>query len=153
MPSAEAPLWYLVLPLIGTCTMLVVCCVHVLRRSDCESACGPARVASHARALEGPLSMRPLFVERDRDAVALDGLMWSPTGLGLPVTLRLQLPSDAAAAHAVETALQRWADGGPDITVDVSGFSTARRRVALSHGGTTVSLAAERIITGAASHS
>lgn len=139
MTSSGAPLWFLALPLFGVFALLAVSCVHLLRRENATDT--PIH-------FDRPLSMLPMFIERDQASVVLDALVWSPTGAGVPVTLRLRVPHGTDARQAVETALFRWVATGDDVVLDASGLAAPRRTIALSHGDTLVRVDAERIVAG-----
>jgi hypothetical protein len=147
MTSSGAPLWYLVVSLVGVCALVVGGCVYALRHLGDGWTAAPELGAAPQRWID-PLTFVPLFIERDEHSEVLDGLVLAPTGNGIPVTLRLRLPDDVGGAQIVESALLHWVATEQDVVLDVRAASSPRRNVTLSHGDTLVRLVVERFVAG-----
>jgi hypothetical protein len=89
-----------------------------------------------------PVSMQLVFVEPSESDVVLDGVLGvDDDAPGVPVTMRLEQPVDLLLRSTVDAALQRWADEGADVHVDLSRIDEPHASIAMSHDDVMVRLA------------
>lgn len=91
---------------------------------------------AHPRAV-----MRLVFVTVQDDHVVIDGLLdLDPPSLGIPTSWSFACPTHPVLASATIDVLERWADDGMPVELDLSKVSSIHPSVALLRGEVFVRL-------------
>lgn len=88
-------------------------------------------------------SMRIVFVSPQATDVVIDGLLdLEPARAGIPTTWSFTIPENAVLAFATLQTLQRWADDGTPVSLDLSKLSGSQPSIGFMRDDVLVRLSA-----------
>lgn len=98
----------------------------------------------HMPPIDHPIgSMQILFVSPHETEVVIDGLLdLEPAYVGIPTTWAFNVPENAVLAFATMQTLQRWADDGAPVSLDLSKLSGTHPSVGFARDEVLVRLSA-----------